>query len=209
MRHASALRKGRRSRWLVALMLGLVVFVVCTSWMSHALVIHRPIPAPDAILSLGSHEWERLPVAARLARKHPAALVLLTEPPIVTPFNCHDCANRIDRLRQMGVAEERIRLLAIPGTGTHGEARGARVFASESGVRRLMIVTSPYHTRRSLAVFRKVFEGTGVDIGVAPAAVDPPIQPSRWWLAPYDRAYVPYEWAAIVYYWWEYGVPIN
>ena len=72
-----------------------------------------------------------------------------------------------------------------------------------------MVVTSPYHTRRSLATFRQVFAGTPITIGVVPAEATSPARPDWWWwAAPYDRAYVGYEWAAITYYWFKYGVPI-
>ena len=37
-------------------------------------------------------------------------------------------------------------------------------------------------------------------VGVEPASSSSPARPDRWWAAPYDRAYVAYEWAAVVYY---------
>jgi uncharacterized SAM-binding protein YcdF (DUF218 family) len=204
-------RRGlRRNRRLLLIATGLFVAL---AWMiaraGSALLIEEPVAQPDAIISLGSHEWERLPVAARLAAEHPNALVILTNPPVPTRFNCHDCAHRVDRLRHMGVAESRVRVLPILGAGTYGEARAAAAFASDSRLRRLVIVTSPYHTRRSLALFKHVLAETGIEVGIAGANVEPPIHPTWWWLRPYDRAYVPYEWAAILFYAWEYGVPLS
>jgi uncharacterized SAM-binding protein YcdF (DUF218 family) len=186
-----------------------VVLVLVASRAGSALLVQEPVAQPDAIISLGSHEWERLPVAARLAAEHPNALVILTNPSVPTRLNCHDCAHRVDRLRHMGVAESRVRVLPILGAGTYGEARAAAAFARDSRLRRLIIVTSPYHTRRSLALFRHVLAETGIEVGIAAANVEPPIQPMWWWLWPYDRAYVPYEWAAILFYAWEYGVPLS
>jgi hypothetical protein len=40
-------------------------------------------------LVLASHEWERLPLATRLAVKHPKGLVLLTMPEDVNTYNCY------------------------------------------------------------------------------------------------------------------------
>jgi uncharacterized SAM-binding protein YcdF (DUF218 family) len=201
----------KRRRWLQQLLVAAVVvatLAAMASWAGCALIVELPLARPDAIISLGSHEWERLPVAARLAAEHPNALVILTNPAVPTRFNCHDCAHRVDRLRNMGVAESRVSVLPILGAGTYGEARAAAAFARDSGLRRLVIVTSPYHTRRSLALFRHVLAEAGIEVGIAAANVEPPIQPSWWWLWPYDRAYVPYEWAAILFYAWEYGVPV-
>jgi hypothetical protein len=42
------------------------------------LVVRQAVATPEVILSLGSHEWERLPVAAGIAAREPAASVLLT-----------------------------------------------------------------------------------------------------------------------------------
>lgn len=191
---------------LAAGALVLAAAAVLASQAGSFLVVSRPLARPDAILSLASHEWERLPFAARLAAEHARAAVVLTVPSDVTPFNCHDCANRVARLGRRGVAAERIRLVDLRLPGTHGEARAALAFARASGIRRLLIVTSPYHTRRALATFQHVFDGSGIEIGIAPAEGTSPARPSRWFLAPYDRAYVAYEWAAIVYYGWTHGV---
>ena len=196
---------GRRA----GLCLGLVV-VGLLLWgvgrAGTALVVRVPVANPDAIVSLASHEWERLPAAARLAAEHPAALLLLTQPLDVTEFNCHDCGNRVHRLRLLGVAADRIGHVTLTCPGTHGEAVAVLGLARETRLRRLLIVTSPYHTRRSLAVFRKVFQGTGVEIGVEPAFADSVARPERWWWGGYDRAYVAYEWAAMAYYGWKFGV---
>jgi uncharacterized SAM-binding protein YcdF (DUF218 family) len=171
-----------------------------------ALVVQVPVTNPDVIVSLASHEWERLPTTARLAAEHPDAVVLLTEPGDVTEFNCHDCANRVNRLRLLGVPDKRVRLVALTDPGTYGEAVAALGYARSAGLRRLVVVTSPYHTRRSLGVFHKVFHGTDVEIGIEPASADSVARPARWWFGGYDRAYVAYEWAAIAYYAWKYGV---
>ena len=64
------------------------------------------IDQPDAIVSLASHEWERLPEAAALARRAPKAIVVLSQPINLNAFNCHDCEHRVDRLVAAGVAAD-------------------------------------------------------------------------------------------------------
>ena len=171
-----------------------------------SLVISVPLDAPDAIISLGSHEWERLPAAARLAARHPSAVVLLTQPRVITVDNCHDCGRRAARLARDGVAPTRIHVLPPAGRGTYGEAEAALGFARQKLLRRFLIVTSPYHTRRALHTFRTVFAGTGIRFGVYPATDTSPARPRRWWVEPYDRWYVRYEWLATVYYAFRYRV---
>jgi uncharacterized SAM-binding protein YcdF (DUF218 family) len=171
-----------------------------------ALVVTSSLSRTDAVVSLASHEWERLPMTARLAAENPGALVLLTLPQPSTPFNCHDCANRVDRLRHLGVDPSRIRIVPLTAGGTYGEALAVFTFARQTPMRRLVVVTSPYHTRRALATFRDRFAGTGIEVGVQPASATSPADPARWWRRPYDRWYVRYEWLALAYYAVRFGV---
>jgi uncharacterized SAM-binding protein YcdF (DUF218 family) len=192
-------------------LLALLVLAVAAGWpLAHAgtaLVVERDVGPPDAIIMLASHEWERLPAASALARRHRDAIVMLTFPVVVTEHNCHMCGERGGWLVEEGVERERIRYLPRT-TSTYGEALAARRHARLERFSRLVIVTSPYHTRRALATFAKVFEGSGVTVGVAPAS---PAQghPPRWWLDPYDRHYVRYEWAALLTYRIKYGVALG
>jgi uncharacterized SAM-binding protein YcdF (DUF218 family) len=172
-----------------------------------ALVVAHDAGPPDAILMLASKEWERLPAAAALARRSPDAVVLLTVPRVVTISNCHRCDERIDLLEAEGVPRARIR--ALPSAGnTYEEAMAARAHAAGEPFTSLAVVTSPYHTRRALATFRRVFEGSGIAISAVPAI---PAQgtPSRWWTTSYDRHYVRYEWAALMMYWHRYDIPLS
>jgi uncharacterized SAM-binding protein YcdF (DUF218 family) len=156
---------------------------------------------------LASHEWERLPAAAALARKYPNAVVLLTVPQAVTAYNCYRCGERVTWLGSEGVSSDRVRLLSQHVANTHGEAMAALTYARQQRISRLMVVTSAYHTRRALAAFTQVFRDTSVQIGIAPA-VGSHQKFSNWWRSAYDRHYVLYEWAAIVKYRFQYGVPI-
>ena len=151
-------------------------------------------------MSLGSHEWERLPAASAWAGRYPKALVLLTVPQVVNDYNCHDCARRPERLIAAGVHASRLRLLPLTEGGTYGEAVAVRTFAEANHIERVLVVTSPYHTRRGLATFLSVLRPAHVTAGIVPATATSPARPERWWAASYDRGTVRYEWAAILYY---------
>ena len=176
------------------------LFLVWAAFAGRLLVLSHPVAQPDAIVSLASHEWERLPAAAAAAARYPSARVLLTLPTAVSIDNCHDCANRVHRLKVMGVDSRRVEVLPLTIEGTRGEAAACRRFALSNGVTRLLVITSPYHARRSLAVFSKGFAGTNVQVGVEPASTYSQARPGLWWAARYDLWYVAYEWAALAYY---------
>lgn len=202
--------RGDRRRPSV-LLLAATALVVATSGgvlvarAGTTLVVSKAVVDPDVIVSLASHEWERLPEVARQAHRFPRALVVLTRPERPTVFNCHDCDNRVSRLAHLGVEPARVRILQLTRDGTYGEAVATRRLMDESGFSRVLVVTSPYHTRRSLAVFSQIL-GPKCLVGVEGATATSPAQPSEWWAAPYDRAYVRYEWAAVFYYALRYGV---
>jgi uncharacterized SAM-binding protein YcdF (DUF218 family) len=164
------------------------------------LAISAPISAPDAVVVLGSHEWERLPVAARVARANPQAVVLLTTPVAVTEKNCYMCQGRVQWLQHAGVRPAQIVMLQHRVRNTHDEAAATFSYAATRGIGSVLVVTSPYHARRALATFRAAFSSAPVRIGVETALHESGARPARWWMSAYDRWYVTYESAAIVMY---------
>jgi uncharacterized SAM-binding protein YcdF (DUF218 family) len=197
---------GRARRAARLGLFGLAAVAVWAAFAGRLLVVARPVASPDVIVSLASHEWERLPAAAAAAARHPSAVVLLTQPITVTIYNCHDCARRRQRLVAAGVDPARITTMQLQGDGTRAEAEVSLLYSRNQPMKQLLIVTSPFHARRALSVFRHAFAGTGVDVGVEPATRYSEARPAWWWTTPYGRWYVAYEWAAIVYYAGRYGI---
>ncbi len=204
----ASLRMARRVRWagrrlLYLMVLGVVALLVASIPAGPWLVVDRAIGEPEALLVLGSHEHERLPHAVEVARRWPAAAVLLTEPVVATPYNCQDCANRRETLESAGVAAARIRILPRRVRNTFDELQALAAWAEGSGVRRVLVITSPYHTRRVL-----MLAGTAapaLEVGVSPAPVVGGLA-WPWWSRRYDRRYVVYEWAALVDNGWRHGI---
>ncbi len=175
-----------------------------------ALVVEKTVDNPDAIVSLASHDWERLPAAAEMAQRFPSSVVVLTEPVQVTPFNCYDCPRRADWLSRHGVSPDRIHILTDKVWNTYSEADAMLRYARHEKLDGpILVVTSRYHTRRALATFLHAFNGTGIDIGILPATESA----SAWWKNGRDRRYVAYEWSALLYYSIRFGVspaiPVN
>jgi uncharacterized SAM-binding protein YcdF (DUF218 family) len=190
--------------------IALLVIVACvlgaTTQAGRGLVLSTDLAEPDAILVMASHEWERIPEAAALAQQAPSARVLLTVPRVISTHNCHRCGERGDWLVMLGVDPSRLTVLPRGVDSTRDEARAALAYCTRHRLRKLLVVTSPYHARRTMATFRHVFDGSGVQVGVRPALAHSAAQPRRWWSTPYDRWYVFYEWSALGYYLMRYGI---
>ena len=168
------------------------------------LIRELPLAAPDAILSLGSHERERFSETAAQARRWPAAVVLLTTPTVVGQYNCDACAHRVGWLETLGVPPGRVRMLSPRTVNTNDELVAAATWMRERRLTRLLIVTSPYHTRRVQVLARGDLRG--LHVGVVACQVAGGL-PRFWWMRHYDRFYVRYELAALVAAWWRYGLP--
>lgn len=85
-------------------------------------------------------------------------------------------------LQRLGVPRESIRVLVVPGgvTSTTDEARALRGYLSRHPARRVIVVTSDYHTARARWNLRRELEGAPVEIRMA-AATDPEVNASNWW----------------------------
>jgi uncharacterized SAM-binding protein YcdF (DUF218 family) len=198
-------RRWHRRHWIGALLVAAVASIWPLRHAGTALVVTREIDQPDAIVSLASHEWERLPDAAALARRAPHARVVLSQPISLNPYNCHDCGHRVERLVAAGVDATRIELMDRKVYRTLDEAEAFKEWAAARPVRSVVVVTSPYHTARALASFEHVLDGTGIVVGVHPASASP-AEPGAWWRHAYDRWYVTYEWRARLFYLVRFGV---
>ncbi|WKZ33199.1 MAG: YdcF family protein [Thermodesulfobacteriota bacterium] len=55
------------------------------------------------------------------------------------------------------------------GASTYEEAATVRSFVEGRGMKSIVVVSSPYHMRRVSLVFRKAFQGSGIEVGFSPA----------------------------------------
>ncbi len=182
--------------------LGLAALLASLPW-GPWLVVSAEMDRPAALLLLASHEHERLPHAARLARRWPGSMVLLTQPVTPTPYNCQDCGNRARTLAAAGVAPPRIVVLPEQVRNTYDELVAAGHWGAREQRRRVLVVTSPYHARRVLLLAPAA--APGLEVGVDPAPVDAGLA-WPWWSRRYDRRYVIYEWGALVANSWRHGL---
>ncbi|MGB8509116.1 MAG: ElyC/SanA/YdcF family protein, partial [Pyrinomonadaceae bacterium] len=76
-----------------------------------------------------------------------------------------------------------------------------REYAAARGLHSLLVVTSAYHSRRALWTLRRVFEGSDMEIGLAPVASgEQTPRAALWWLTPSGWRLVAGEYAKFIYY---------
>lgn len=195
-------------RYLCLLAAALVVWLF--GWLAaKALIVSSDLPAADAVVVLaGSSTYlERTQVAAKLFFEGRSPNIILTNDGQRGSWSRERELNplfverAVADLQRRGVPSDRIKV--IPGTAhsTHEEAMQLRHYAIDNQLRSILLVATPYQTRRARWDFNRVFRGTSVVIGIvaAPPGEQSP-GPATWWLYPLGWKLVPGEYVKLVYY---------
>jgi uncharacterized SAM-binding protein YcdF (DUF218 family) len=185
------------------------------AWVAAEALIVKSELAHDAdalvVLAGSSTYVERTHAAAQLFQQGRAPVIILTNDNLAGGWSIEKERNPLfveraaDELKRQGVPAEKIEI--VPGTvsSTYEEAVRLREYASEKNLRSILIVTSAYQSRRALWTMRRVFRGSGVEIGldaVAPGQQSP--RPALWWLYGLGWQMVPGEYVKMIYYWINY-----
>lgn len=207
---ASAKLMSRRFKISLVLIGVLALWVFLAPYLATCLIIEKPLASADAIIVLsGSAVYkERTRKAAELYARGVAPRILLTNDGERSGWLQKEQTNlpfvELERreLLESGVPAEAISVL--PGTvaATVDEANAILAELDERPLTSLLIVTSAYHTSRSLWTFEKVLKGRGVEIGIehAPVGEYSPL-PATWWLTPRGWEMVAAEYVKSAAYW--------
>jgi len=165
------------------------------------LMVEDELQPADAIVILGDDNFkaDRATRAAELFQARWAPVVVASGRYIRSYASIADLMARDPAER--GVAAEHVVPLRHTAGSTREEARAIGRLAHERRWRRLILVTSSYHSRRARYVFRDVL-GSEMDIRVAPA-VDVSFDPHSWWQAREGRKLFLRESLAWLLAWWE------
>ncbi|MBI3881584.1 MAG: YdcF family protein [Verrucomicrobia bacterium] len=138
----------------------------------------------DAVVVLGGGAQYRTFEAARLyhAGRAPKVAFMNVRPDPDDPL--HLTSNETEIVRRLliheGVPEADLALVGDGVTSTSDEAKAMREWAVKNSVKRLVIPTDIFHTRRVSWYFRKTFRGTGIEVRVD-AMRFPEYDTGNWW----------------------------
>ena len=159
------------------------------------LVVQDPLEKADVIIVLsGGRGDERVRQAAELYQQGYAPLVLLSGGEEMAGISVPEMLRR--QALALGIPPDA--LLSEPdSTSTAEQARYLRPLLQPRGMRRAIVVTSSYHTRRTRRLFRKAFEGSGMEIRVYPVQRDV-WNPEGWWTREQDTETLVLEYVKLV-----------
>jgi uncharacterized SAM-binding protein YcdF (DUF218 family) len=185
------------------------------SWTgARALITRAELPRAETLVVLsGSTSYEeRAGWAAQLFKEGRSPHIVLTNDDTrggwsnAQQRNPYFVERSVEELRRAGVPAQSIEVLPRAVNSTYDEAVLLREYATARGVGSLLVITSGYHSRRALWTLRRVFRGSGVEVGLsaAPAGRQTPA-PSTWWLSAWGWHLVAGEYLKFIYYWLHYS----
>lgn len=145
------------------------------------LAAEDPLAPADAVIAISGNNLERVRTAAQLLLDGYARWLILSggPPPII----------EMQQLaRGFGVPEEQI-LTDPSATTTLENAHGSARVMIAQGLRSAILVTSPYHMRRAIILFRDVFARQRLEVRAYPAQ-DSIFRADGWWRRRRDREFV-------------------
>ncbi|MBA3639520.1 MAG: YdcF family protein [Acidobacteriota bacterium] len=186
---------------LVCLVVAVLAGALAFPRLGRFLIIDEPIQPAEALVVLAGARVDRWLEAVDLYREGKGKNILLS-PGYLEPAEVRLRANGIDypaatdlirnAMVQMGIPANVITSIPEGMDNTAHEALFAARIARERGWKSIVVVTSPYHTRRSLFAFQRELLGTGIDVQVRGTRYDD-IDPDRWWKRRHDFRYVTWE----------------
>ena len=203
----------RRRRIIKVSVLLLVVWGILAWVAARALIIKADLASADAlvVLSGSSSYLERTHKAAELYRQGRAPLVLLTNDHTrggwsnVLQTNPYFVDRALAELTKQGVPAERIKIVPGIAESTQSEAVIVKNYAQTQGFRSVLIITSPFHSRRAWRTFHTNFAGTGIVVGLNPSTSTSTLSTAFWWLRPSGWRDVAGEYIKLIYYRFSYG----
>lgn len=178
-------RGGIVSRLMALLVLCGLAGVIYLAWQpllqaaARFWIVQDRIEPADAIIVIGDDDFtaDRAMEAAALFRAGWAPQVVASGRMLRPYMSVADLMAR--DLESRGVAASAIVRFSHRANDTLEEAEALRVLVAQKGWRRILLVTSNYHTRRARYIFRKVLPGS-VSLEVASAS-DSGFEPATWW----------------------------
>lgn len=197
-------RRLRRAalRLIVVAVTGVVLVLVHRPLLAGFADLFRvddPVPSDAIVVLLGGlgHRPER---AAALYRDGLAPVVLVCTSGYDSGAHLDETTMYLKTMNKLGVPCQAIQVLPDRVASTRDEAQRVRGLTRSRPLRRIIVVTTAFHTARARWIFRKVLRTTGTDVRMA-AAEHPQFHESTWYRS--DEGLVLYFSEAIktLYYW--------
>jgi uncharacterized SAM-binding protein YcdF (DUF218 family) len=184
----------RRSRWLLPALLGalLLILILLTfpqpalTRLGESLVVSDPLEHADLIYVLAGDFWGgRVLLGARLGAQGWAPKVIVSGGLYTTgDFSAYEGNMAVDFAVKQGYSRSLFLPIPLDAQSTVEEARAIGPIFHRLGAKRIILVTSNFHSRRAAEVFRLFLPEFDFQME---AAADDAFDPRAWWKKPQQR----------------------
>ena len=185
-----------RTRWLwiaAAIVVTLLIpFQRGLQAVGNFLVVQDDLAPADVVIAI-SGDVGRVRTASDLLNRGYGRWLILSGGP---PGRSGSAARMASDARDHGVSEERM-LLDATAMSTMDNATGSAQLMQARGFHSAILVTSPYHMRRAVIIFRSVFRRRGLSVRAFPVQ-DGSFKMQGWWLRHPERHLVLREYAKLL-----------
>jgi uncharacterized SAM-binding protein YcdF (DUF218 family) len=147
-------------------------------------IVNDQLQRGDAVVVLGGGADERALGAADIFMGGYAPLILVSDPSEAhegtTPSAATAGQVAVDTLRTAGVPESAIVRFGVEVKSTRDEAYSVGRWMKEHAVRRIIVPTDPFHTRRVRLIFDLALRGLQANVTVV-ALPNKRYDPQLWW----------------------------
>jgi uncharacterized SAM-binding protein YcdF (DUF218 family) len=164
------------------------------------LITEKPLANPDVIIILGGDTGPRIDYGARLYHN------LCPHPPLLMTAGSYFLEPMSLTMKRYAMEKWKVPsrdiLIETCSTSTYENAKFCYPIIQKHGFKRVLVVTSDYHTGRSLHIFQKVFKDPTITLGILKGTDE--VKVSSWWKDSAMTELVVLEWVKTVVYWWRY-----
>jgi uncharacterized SAM-binding protein YcdF (DUF218 family) len=155
------------------------LFLAAGEFLVHSDTLARS----GAVVLLAGGDKERLGEAAHLMRERYAELLILTDTDSVGPGGMVEWEYVRLEMIALGVSPAQIQPTYHTVASTRDEGKAVLEYLQRHKVSSCIVVTDPYHTRRTRMIFNQEFAGSSIEVRVV-AAREHWYSPSGWFLSP-------------------------
>lgn len=161
------------------------------------LIVTDKLEKADVIIVLaGDNNGERVIEGVKLFKHGYAPKLLMSGGPLAWKLTYAEWMKK--QAVELGVRSPEI-LAQNKSQSTIEDARFSLPFVKRHGFKTIILVTSPTHTRRAAATFRKLYAREGIKIIVRPVEKSE-FNPHKWWTRHEDLQLVVWEYVSMVLY---------
>ncbi|PKO10847.1 MAG: hypothetical protein CVU40_04140 [Chloroflexi bacterium HGW-Chloroflexi-2] len=189
---------------LIFLLVILVVFILVWVGLIGAgayLIVGDRVKPVDAIVVLSGDEGDRVEEAIKWYEKGYGKYLVITKTHTEDIGEGQTYSEKLMRIAiDAGVPADSMFVTAGESSSTIEEAMAVKVLAKQRNITSLLVITAPYHTRRTQMIFNREFKDSDIKVLVHPVE-ESWYKPLTWYLSPQGWRQTLAEYASLLLIW--------